>query len=111
MTGDILSSLHRVKPEKRQDYKNLSSEEFYHYLKADILQEIKNAEPLSQSKRNIALHQFLENYSLTSNVSMMVFRQMKSVIFCTLYAEFTCQKAETAAPTVLALWVSGVSPN
>ncbi|RKZ61436.1 MAG: hypothetical protein DRR08_08810 [Candidatus Parabeggiatoa sp. nov. 2] len=56
-----------------EDYKNLSSEEFYHYLKADILQEIKNAEPLSQSKRNIALHQFLENYSLTSNVSMRIF--------------------------------------
>jgi len=56
-----------------EDYKNLSSEEFYHYLKEDILQKIKNAEPLSQSKRNIALHQFLENYSITSNVSMRIF--------------------------------------
>jgi hypothetical protein len=56
-----------------EDYKNRSSEEFYHYLNADIVQDIKKAEPLTESEHHIALHQFLENYSVTSNVSMRIF--------------------------------------
>jgi len=53
-------------------YQSLSSEEFYHYLKEDILQEIKNAE---QWQTDSVLRQFLENASITSHVSMMTFFQ------------------------------------
>jgi len=51
-------------------YQSLSSEEFYSYLKEDILHEIKNAEQTDST-----LRQFLENASITSHVSMMTFFQ------------------------------------
>jgi len=53
-------------------YQSLSSEEFYSYLKEDILQEIQNAE---QWQTDSVLRQFLENASITSHVSMMIFFQ------------------------------------
>jgi hypothetical protein len=56
-----------------EDYKELPSEAFYHYLKQDILQEIENADRFHQSQHDAALHQFLENYSITSSTSMRFF--------------------------------------
>jgi len=56
-----------------EDYKELASDEFYHYLKQDILQEIENVDRFHQSQHDTALHQFLENYSITSSTSMRVF--------------------------------------
>ncbi|MDM8558193.1 AAA-like domain-containing protein [Candidatus Parabeggiatoa sp. HSG14] len=52
-----------------EDYKELASEEFYHYLKQDILQEIKNTDQL----HDVTCYQFLENYSITSSTSMREF--------------------------------------
>ncbi len=56
-----------------EDYKELASEEFYHYLKQDILEEIKNAAQFHPSQHDAALHQFLENDTITSNTSMRAF--------------------------------------
>ncbi|MEN8216412.1 MAG: ATP-binding protein [Pseudomonadota bacterium] len=53
-------------------YQSLSSEDFYHYLKEDILHEIKNAK---QWQTDGVLRQFLENASITSHVSLMTFFQ------------------------------------
>jgi hypothetical protein len=53
-----------------EDYNELSSEEFYHCLKEDIIQEIDSYEPL---QNNAALSQFLANYAMTSHVSMRKF--------------------------------------
>jgi predicted AAA+ superfamily ATPase len=50
-----------------EDYNDLSSEEFYHCLKEEIIQEIDSYEPL---QNNTALSQFLADYAMTSHVSM-----------------------------------------
>ena len=56
-----------------EEYKNLSSDDFYYYLQKDVHKEIesvfeKRGEPLSDT-----LNQFLENTKITNHVSMREF--------------------------------------
>jgi AAA+ ATPase superfamily predicted ATPase len=51
-----------------EEYKDLSPEDFYHYFKKDIQKEIENSAQIGQEAIK-----FLENYSITSYLSMRHF--------------------------------------
>ncbi len=57
-------------------YQELSPEDFYSSLKKDIQQEIEDSKQFKQLQNDTFFCQFLENYSMSSHLTMMRFFEM-----------------------------------